>query len=112
MTLINFKIIDSLGDEHSIATEPMAYRSLMELIVNELLEDIGDCRGRAWCGTCIVKQIDNKNLDHSPIDKDEEILLNKFPNPQKDHIRLACQIEINQKLQDTTWQVVDSRLWM
>lgn len=109
---IIFTIIDSLGDKHSIEAEPMAYRSLMELIVNELWEDIGDCRGRAWCGTCIVKQIGESNYNTSQLDRDEEVLLAKFPNPQKDCIRLACQIEITQQLQNTTWEVVDSRLWM
>ena len=112
MPQIKFTVVDSVGDKHFIEVTPHAYRSLMDLIVDRLMEDIGDCRGRAWCGTCIVKQISGKNIGNEDRDEDEEFLLNQFPNPAKEHIRLACQIEINQELENTCWEVVESRLWV
>lgn len=82
----------------------------MDFIVDELLEEIGDCKGRAWCGTCIVKQV--IGAYSSDIDQEESYVLKKYPNLNNDYIRLACQIEITAHLEGTCWEVVDSRLSM
>jgi len=112
MKKICFTIIDTLGDTHRVEVAPYAYRSLMEFLVNELLEEIGDCKGRAWCGTCIVKQISGRELINVDLERDEIVLLDKYPNPENAHIRLACQIQITGDLENTCWEVVDSRLEM
>lgn len=110
MDKVAFTIIDTIGQTHRVEVKPYAYNSLMEFIVDELLEEIGDCKGRAWCGTCIIRQInDSQNIE---LDLDEQILLEKYPNPEKDWIRLACQIEITPALENTCWEIVDSRLKM
>jgi 2Fe-2S ferredoxin len=34
------------------------YHSLMELLFDKYLEDWGDCKGKAWCGTCHIQIIE------------------------------------------------------
>ena len=108
MSKITFTIIDTIGKTHRIVTLKHSYPSMMELIVNELLEDIGDCKGRVWCGTCIVKQLLGNAT--GPIDPDEASLLADYPNADFAPIRLSCQVEITAELEGTSWLVVDSRL--
>ena len=45
-------IINEMGVSTTLAFIPHVYPNLMEFIVNELYEDIGACKGKAWCGTC------------------------------------------------------------
>lgn len=112
MKKIRFTIIDTVGDTHYVEVPPNAYRSLMEFIADELFDEIGDCRGRAWCGTCIVKQVSGNPMEIRVLGEDEMDLLEKYPNPENAHIRLSCQIQINAELENTCWVVVDSRLEM
>jgi|SRR5690554_5666562 len=112
MKKIRFSITDTFGDTHPVEVPPHAYRSLMDFIADELFDEIGDCRGRAWCGTCIVKQIRGDYIGTRNLSEDEMDLLAKYPNPDGDHIRLACQIQIDAELENTAWIVVDSRLEM
>lgn len=112
MKKIRFTIIDTVGDTHNVEVPPYAYRSLMEFIADELFDEIGDCRGRAWCGTCIVRQISGNQMENVRLDEDEMDLLAKYPNPENALIRLSCQIQINAELENTCWVVVDSRLEM
>ncbi|WP_066224651.1 2Fe-2S iron-sulfur cluster-binding protein [Formosa haliotis] len=111
MKSITFTLIDSIGETHYIETKPNSYESLMALIVNELYETIGDCKGRAWCGTCIVRQVKGHIIE-APLSLDEQKLLNQYPNPEHSPIRLSCQILINSDLEQTCWEIVDSRLSM
>ena len=30
------------------------YHNLMELLFDKYVEEWGDCKGRAWCGTCHI----------------------------------------------------------
>lgn len=110
MSKITFSIIDTIGKKHHIETLPHSYPSMMELIVNELLEDIGDCHGRAWCGTCIVRQL--KGDATEPIENYEANLLADYPNEDFAPIRLSCQLELTSDLEGTSWLVVDSRMDM
>ncbi|NEN23062.1 2Fe-2S iron-sulfur cluster binding domain-containing protein [Cryomorpha ignava] len=110
MKNVCFTIIDTIGESHLVEVKPYAYNSLMEFIVDELYEEIGDCMGRAWCGTCILRQINGRQI--TQLEPDEKIMLEKYPNPDKDWIRLSCQIEITPDLENTCWEIVDSRLIM
>ncbi|MDW5289900.1 2Fe-2S iron-sulfur cluster-binding protein [Formosa sp. PL04] len=99
---------DSDGHLSTFTFRPNGDENLMTFIVDNLAEDIGDCKGRAWCGTCMVKQI-NGNYDDTII-PDEQLLLDAFPDIP--NIRLSCQIFLNPKLDGTTWKVLDSRQFM
>lgn len=48
-------VIDEFGEETSLTFKILEYNNLMDLILNELWEEWGDCRGQAVCGTCQVE---------------------------------------------------------
>ncbi|WP_434036621.1 2Fe-2S iron-sulfur cluster-binding protein [Formosa sp. 4Alg 33] len=101
-------IEDSNGVLNAFSFVPNANENLMTFIADNLAEDIGDCKGRAWCGTCMVQQLHGDYKD--TMIADERRLLNGFPDiPNR---RLACQIFLNSNLDGTTWKVLDSRQFM
>lgn len=82
---------------------PYAYRNLMEFIVNELDEDIGACKGKAWCGTChgVVVQ---GNFEPEDIIGDEIKTLQRLSTlPQS---RLACQIMLGPELDGMVFKII------
>ena len=48
-------VIDTIGDTHVLEFKKFEYRNLMELLVNRLHDEIGDCKGRGLCGTCHIR---------------------------------------------------------
>jgi len=48
-------ILNKDEQEVTLQYEAYEYNSIMELLENELLEDWGDCRSRAMCGTCHIE---------------------------------------------------------
>ena len=63
----------------------------MTLIFDRGYEDWGDCKGRAWYGTCHILTVEaiQENMD-----KEEKHTLSLLPN-KADKSRLACQIPLN-----------------
>jgi 2Fe-2S ferredoxin len=110
MSKITFTIIDTIGKSHFVKTHRHSYPSMMELIVNEFLEDIGDCKGRAWCGTCIVRQLTGSAF--GPVEAEEASVLADYPAEDFAPIRLSCQLEITSDLEGSCWLVLDSRMDM
>ncbi|PCJ01107.1 MAG: hypothetical protein COB15_01345 [Flavobacteriales bacterium] len=98
-------IIDSFGEIYELKYSPNEYYSLMELIINTIVEDMGDCKGRSWCGTCMVKLV--KGIYSSAILTEEQLKLNEFS--ELEYERLSCQIPLTKELNNTTWKVLDSR---
>lgn len=80
-----------------------AYNNLMELIVNELYEDIGDCKGHAWCGTCHVEIISGE-LDEK-MNRDETMTLEKLSNTVPSS-RLSCQIMTDELIDGMVFRVL------
>lgn len=97
-------IIDETGESHILAYKKNEYPSLMEMLRDVLLTDIGDCRGRVWCNTCIVQS--KVSICEQSFDANEQLLLKAidFPNT-----RLSCQLELDESLDQTTWEIIDSR---
>ncbi|QDT07367.1 Putidaredoxin [Rubripirellula lacrimiformis] len=91
------------GEKHVVSFRRHAYNNLMELIVNELYENIGDCKGRAWCGTCHL-EIVSGNLDE-PKGRDEATTLGNLSN-QLASSRLACQIMTDQQIDGMVFRVL------
>ncbi|MGY4385052.1 2Fe-2S ferredoxin [Pedobacter sp. UYP24] len=86
-----------LGEEHLIKTFPNEYRSLMMLIVDNLLvEDFGDCLGMGKCGTCLIK-IDHIITELSFYERNEQTTISKTKIKDA-NCRLSCQIIINERL--------------
>ena len=96
-------VINELGEEKSLAFKIFEYNNLMDLILNELWEEWGDCRGRAMCGTCHV-EILNKNTS-GEIDAFEANTLNKLPNKTAGS-RLACQIIIDRSIHNMRFRIL------
>ncbi|MDF9801353.1 ferredoxin [Catalinimonas alkaloidigena] len=102
MDRFSITVIDEDGQIKKVNFAPLAYRNLMELIVNELWEEWGDCKGRAMCGTCHVEVI-HGNIGE--IDSFEQHTLNRLPN-QKAQSRLACQIMLDRSIDKMTFKIL------
>ena len=87
-------IIDINNKIHTLEYKRLEYPSLMELIINSYYTEIGECKGRGLCGTCIVEII--KGFDDQKIMELEKHTL-KVNNATKNN-RLACQISLDNKI--------------
>ncbi|CAI8212068.1 MAG: Putidaredoxin [Formosa sp. Hel1_33_131] len=91
---MNVNVIDIDNKTHTLNYHWLEYPSLMELIVNSYYTEIGECKGRGLCGTCIVEII--KGFDDQMIMAQEKHTL-KVHNATKNN-RLACQISLDNKI--------------
>ncbi|QDS93939.1 Putidaredoxin [Roseimaritima multifibrata] len=91
------------GQERVVQFRPHAYNNLMELIVNELYEDIGDCKGHAWCGTCHVQIVSGELTEE--MNRDETMTLENLPNTITSS-RLACQIMTDELIDTMVFRVL------
>ena len=87
-------VIDLDNEIHSIEYKRQEYASLMELITNSYYSEIGECKGKGLCGTCIVEVI--KGFEEPPVSTLEKHTL-KVHNATKKN-RLACQISLDHKM--------------
>ncbi len=99
-----FYYTDSLKETHKISFRNWEYPSLMLLIFDNGLEDWGDCKGRAWCGTCHIKI--QKGVLKEPIDREERHTLALQENVTMNS-RLACQIPITESIHQAHFCFVD-----
>ncbi|WP_086477576.1 MULTISPECIES: 2Fe-2S iron-sulfur cluster-binding protein [Arenibacter] len=86
---------DEFGDQCTANFTTHEYHSLMELLFDKYMEEWGDCKGRAWCGTCHIKVL--KGTLHEPMGEEEKHTLSKLEDSTKAS-RLACQIPLNAAL--------------
>ncbi|MEQ8624952.1 MAG: 2Fe-2S iron-sulfur cluster-binding protein [Vicingaceae bacterium] len=96
-------LIDYFGELKHLIFYKNEYRNFMEMIVDKLGEDIGYCKGRAWCGTCHVELING--VIEANIDDDEKDTLNKLSNNKKAS-RLACQLMADEQLNGLTFRLL------
>ena len=75
----------------------------MDLILNELWEDWGDCRGRAMCGTCQIEILEGKT--DSEMGSFEANTLDTLPN-KTSRSRLACQIMIDKSVHNMKFRIL------
>jgi len=92
----SLEYIDALGERHVVQFNKWEYNNLMELIWDRTIEDWGDCKGRAWCGSCHVNIIQTIQCLPS-IDQEERHCLSNQENKTAKS-RLACQLEITETL--------------
>lgn len=100
----NYKvtIIDEDGEKSTIDYSLFEYRNLMEMVVNEIWEDWGDCKGRAMCGTCHVEVIEG---DPGDLDPFEQHTIDVLPN-KTERSRLACQIMVDSKIHNMIFKIL------
>ncbi len=102
MDQLSITVIDEYEQKSTINFAPRAYRNLMELVVNELWEEWGDCRGRAMCGTCHVEVVQG---DIGEIATFEQHTINGLPNKTA-RSRLACQIMLDRSINKMTFRIL------
>ena len=95
-------VIDEFGEERSLVFKIFEYQNLMELVLNELWEEWGDCRGRAMCGTCHIEILDGKAGELEPF---EVHTLELLPN-KTSRSRLACQIIIDKSIHNMRFRIL------
>lgn len=97
-------VIDTDNETHEINFRHLEYSSLMELMVNTYFTEIGECRGRGLCGTCIVEVIGEElRADKSP---DEEHIL-KVNDRNDPKYRLACQLILDKKIDTMIFKEIE-----
>ncbi len=95
--------------ETIVRTRQGAYRSLMQLLNDTIfLDDFGQCGGTGRCGTCLVEVEWADGVSH-PKERNEESTLG---NLCKSHpfMRLACQIDIDLRLQNARVRISQEEL--
>ena len=96
---INITYINSFKKEFSIQLSlHNQLDNIMEVIRDNDFEEWGECGGRTWCRTCHVS-IDRDTRD--AIFEEEQYALSLLSNRDQNS-RLACQIDIEKKLDGAT----------
>ncbi len=96
-------ITDSYNDIFELLFTKHQYPSLMTLIANHYPEEFGECKGRGLCGTCHIK-ITSGNINE-PIEITEKETLKNCYDTDKNS-RLACQIMLNEEIDDMTFKII------
>lgn len=98
-----FSFIDEFEDTIHASFTLNEYHNLMELLFDKYLQEWGDCKGRAWCGTCHIQLMAGPTS--SKISLDEKHTLSKLDSANANS-RLACQIPINAGLHQMAFKVI------
>lgn len=101
--MYHIHIIDKKEQEATLPYEPYEYNSIMELLENEFLEDWGDCRGRAMCGTCHIEILEGNLYEEA--DDFECNTIEELPN-QTTKSRLACQIIPDESIHNLKFRIL------
>ncbi|WP_109438340.1 2Fe-2S iron-sulfur cluster-binding protein [Aquimarina sp. AU119] len=97
-------VVDSIGDSHILNFRRFEYPSLLELLVNELFDDIGDCKGKGLCGTCHIRIKSSMNSVQFSSELEQKILkdqLEYYPDS-----RLACQIPLDKYIHKIQIEII------
>ena len=99
----NFTYINEFDEECKAEFRLNEYHNLMELLFDKYMEDIGDCKGRAWCGTCHIQILEGRISEK--MDADEKETLSKSEDVAENS-RLACQIPVNSELHNLSFKIM------
>ena len=99
-----FTYINEFDEVCTAEFEINEYHSLMELLFDKYMEDWGDCRGRAWCGTCHIQILEGHISEK--MDADEKDTLSKCEDVAPNS-RLACQIPVNAELNNLVFRIME-----
>ncbi len=103
---INFDITDRNGEVHHFEIPSDCGLNLMELCKSAELGVEGICGGMALCGSCQIYIEDYPSLPAKT--EDEEKMLETIFFVQSNS-RLACQIKINENLEDLSFTIAPSQ---
>jgi len=94
---------NEFGEECRAVFKVNEYHSLMELLFDKYVEEWGDCKGRAWCGTCHIEVL--KGNIGERMEADESNTLSKLDNAVPKS-RLACQIPVTAELDGLIFKIL------
>jgi len=101
--MITFEVVDSTGQKRTIEVPEDINLSLMEVLRASEYSIEATCGGMALCATCYVEVLEG--MDQLAERTDAELdMLDTLPS-SNDRSRLACQIRINERLQNVVLQV-------
>lgn len=102
---IAFTILHS-DQEYHVLTYRGEYRDLRALIADKLfLEDFGQCGGMGRCATCMI-EVNGLSNEATVMKRNELSTLTKAGS-MHEHVRLSCQIEIDDDLANAIVKVLD-----
>lgn len=94
---------DEFGDLCTATFSNNEYHNVMELLFDKYMEEWGDCKGRAWCGTCHIQIMEGEIS--TAMHEEEKNTLSKLDNSNAQS-RLACQIPVNAQLNNIVFKVM------
>lgn len=98
-------VIDTANETQVIPFKRHEYANVMELIANTCYDEIGECRGRGLCGTCVVEISEGTSFTDRPNDMEKEVL--QAMNLEGERVRLACQLMLVQELDGLKIRILD-----
>ena len=101
--MYTFNYYDEFGNARTANFNNNEYHNLMELLFDKYMEEWGDCKGRAWCGTCHIQILEGEI--NVPMDEEERNTLSKLDGANAQS-RLACQIPVNAQLDHIVFKVM------
>ncbi len=110
---LSFSYFDEFETKRHVFYKLHEYNNLMELLFDKKAEEWGDCKGRAWCGTCRIKIISGTLKEPKSIEETQT--LSKINAVEIDPAesktletqdRLACQIPINSDLNNILFKII------
>ena len=101
MKPLSFTYKDQIGSVHVVEFVEDEYFNLMELLRDRLGEEIGDCRGRAWCGSCHVYA--TSGHIEQPLLPLEQSKLAEVSQPRSTS-RLSCQLLVRSDLSGAVFE--------
>jgi 2Fe-2S ferredoxin len=110
MKPMRVEILDVNGNPFFIPFSENEYPSLLEMITNTMTTEIGDCKGRAWCGTCALRLLEG--TPDMSINPEESIKLNEISIHDRKGLRLACQVNLEPSIHQSRWQILESRNYL
>lgn len=99
----SFTYFNEFGEECMAYFKTNEYHSLMELLFDKYIEEWGDCKGRAWCGTCHIQILEGSISER--IDEEEKHTLAKIQGTNETS-RLACQIPVSAELDQMVFKIM------
>lgn len=99
----SFTYINEFDEECSAAFKLNEYHNLMDLLFDKYMEDVGDCKGRAWCGTCHIQILEGSISEKMEADEKETLSKSEAVTVNS---RLACQIPVSAELHNLVFRIM------